>query len=78
MIALEDFHEDILAKAMRGLGIGKNEIAERVGAPKSSIESILNGKVDENLINAMACELQLDGKSLIVQLKRNGLLYPLN
>ena len=61
MIALEDFHEDILAKAMRGLGIGKNEIAERVGAPKSSIESILNGKVDENLINAMACELQLDG-----------------
>ena len=64
MIALEDFHEDILAKAMRGLGIGKNEIAERVGAPKSSIESILNGKVDENLINAMACELQLDGPKL--------------
>ena len=71
MIALEDFHEDILAKAMRGLGIGKkNEIAERVGAPKSSIESILNGTVDDNLIKKMANELQLDGEKLIVQRKR--------
>ena len=28
-IYLEDFHEDILGKAMRGLGIGKNEMAKR-------------------------------------------------
>ena len=76
MIALEDFHEDILAKAMRARN--ENEIAERVGAPKSSIESILNGKVDENLINAMACELQLDGPKLNRSAKGMVSFYPLN
>ncbi len=65
MTALEDFHEDILAKAMRGLGIGKNDIAERVGAQKSSIEAILKGTVDDNLIKMMANVLQLDGKKLL-------------
>jgi len=64
-VGLEDFHEDILGKAMRGLGIGKNEIALRLGAEKSKIEAILNGGVDENLINAMAGELKLDAKKLI-------------
>ena len=62
---LEDFHEDILAKAMRGLGIGKNEIAERVGAQKSSIEEILKGTVDDKLIQMLANELQLDGRKLL-------------
>ena len=62
---LEDFHEDILAKAMRGLGIGKNDIAERLGAQRSSIEAILKGTVDDNLIKMMANELQLDGEKLL-------------
>ena len=35
-IILEDFHEDILGKAMRGLGIGKNEMAKD-WVPKSLI-----------------------------------------
>ena len=51
MLGLEDFHEDILGKAMRGLGFGKNEMARRLGVEKSEIEGILNGNVDENLIN---------------------------
>ena len=65
MIDLEDNHEDILNKAMRGLGIGKNEMTKRLGVKKSEIEAILSGDVDENLINAMAVVLQLDGKKLI-------------
>ena len=65
IINLEDFHEDILGKAMRGLGIGKNEMARRLGTGKAEIEAVLNGDVDENLINAMAGELQLDGEKLI-------------
>ena len=64
-VALEDFHEDILGKAMRGLGIGKNEMAQRLGLGKPEIEAILNGGVDERLINAMADELELDGPKLI-------------
>ena len=40
MLGLEDFHEDILGKAMRGLGIGKNEMAHRLGVERSKIEAI--------------------------------------
>jgi len=62
---LEDFHQDILGKAMRGLGVGKNEMAQRLSVEKPEIESILYGDVDEALIKAMAVELQLDGQNLI-------------
>lgn len=65
MLGLEDFHEDILGKAMRGLGVGKNEMALRLGVGKPEIEAILSGEVDENLIHAMAGELELDGRKLI-------------
>lgn len=63
--SLEDFHEDIIGKAMRGLGIGKNEMAQRLGVDKPKIEGILSGEVDEKLIVAMAGELKLDGPKLI-------------
>jgi hydroxyacylglutathione hydrolase len=73
---LEDFHEDILGKAMRGLGIGKNEMASRLGVEKSEIEAILNGGVEENLINAMAGELKLDGGKLIRSAKKEWTPVP--
>ena len=59
-IQLEDFHEDIIGKAMRGLGIGKNEMAGRLQCEKSEVEAILSGRVDESLIFGMAKELNLD------------------
>ena len=65
MLGLEDFHEDILGKAMRGLGFGKNEMAHRLGVERSKIEAILSGEVDEKLINAMAGELELDSHKLV-------------
>ena len=65
MIALEDFHEDILGKAMRGLGIGKNEMAQILNLEKSKIEQVLNGAVDEALIKRMSKELKLDDAKLI-------------
>ena len=74
---LEDFHEDILGKAMRGRGIGKNEMASLLGVEKSDIEAILNGGVDENLINAMACELKLDSQKLIRSAKKEWCPAPL-
>ena len=76
-VALEDFLEDILGKAMRGLGIGKNEIALRLGVEKSEIEAILSGVVDEELINSMASELRLDGKKLIRSAKKEWSPAPL-
>ena len=78
MTALEDFHEDILAKAMRGLGIGKNEIAERIGAQKSPIEEILKGTVDDNLIKMMANVLQLDGEKLLQSARKEWFPAPVD
>ena len=77
MIDLEDNHEDILKKAMRGLGIGKNEMTKRLGVKKSEIEAILSGGVEENLINAMAGELKLDGGKLIRSAKKEWFPAPL-
>ena len=69
-IQLEDLHQDILGKAMRGVGIGKNEMAKRVKCEKAQIESILSGGVDEDLIFSMSRELNLDGRNLLASAKR--------
>ena len=73
---LEDFHEDILSKAMRGLGIGKNEMTKRLGVVKSEIEAILNGDVDERLIHALADMLELDGDKLVRSAKKEWFPAP--
>ena len=77
MIDLEDFHEDILSKAMRGLGIGKNEIASRFKCEKAEVEAILSGGVDEHLIIAMAGELDLDPEKLLRSAKQEWRPAPL-
>jgi glyoxylase-like metal-dependent hydrolase (beta-lactamase superfamily II) len=77
-IGLEDLHCDILCKAMRGLGVGKNEMAARVECEKSHIEFILSGGVDEELIFSMAKELNLDGSKLLVSANRKWFPAPLN
>ena len=69
-IQLEDLHQDILGKAMRGLGIGKNEMAKRLKCEKAKVEHILSGGVDEELIFSMSKELNLDGTKLLVSAKR--------
>jgi len=76
-INLEDFHEDIFGKAMRGLGIGKNEMAKRLGSEKSDIDEILSGGVNESLIRIMACELNLDTEKLIRSANREWSPAPL-
>ena len=77
-INLEDFHEDILGKAMRGLGIGKNEMSKRLGFKKSDIDGILSGQVDESLICLMAGELNLDTEKLIRSAHRDWSPAPLD
>jgi len=77
-VGLEDFHEDILGKAMRGLGIGKNEMASRLHCEKSEVEDILYGGVDELLITAMAKELDLDAEKLLRSSKKEWCPAPLS
>ncbi len=69
-IGLEDFHEDILGKAMRGLGIGKREMASRLKVEKSDIDDVLSGACDEILIAGMADELGLCKSKLLVSARK--------
>jgi len=77
MIEIEDFHEDILGKAMRGLGIGKNEMASRLNVEKSDIEKILASGVNDGLISAMAKELDLDAEKLLRSSRKEWCPAPL-
>ena len=77
MIALEDFHEDIIGKAMRGLGVGKNEMAKRTGSERSEVEAILSGGVNESLICLMADELNLDKVKLLRSARKEWCPVPL-
>ena len=56
-IQLEDLHQDILGKAMRGLGIGKNEMVKRVKCEKAQIEFILLDFVPCNVREIHVCNL---------------------
>jgi len=78
MIDLEDFHEDIIGKAMRGLGIGKNEMSNRLQCEKFDVEAMLSGEVDEALISAMAKELDLDAEKLLRSARKSWCPAPLS
>ena len=77
-VELEDFHEDIPAKAMRGLSIGKGAMAERLGIDKSLRERVLAGEVDEETIENLAKELELDEGKLLLSARKEWLPSPLN
>jgi len=77
MNSLEDFHEDILGKAMRGLGIGKNEMSNRLKCEKAEVEDILSGGIDEPLILAMAKELNLSHEKLLRSARKEWCPTPL-
>ena len=69
-VQLEDFHEDILGKAMRGLGIGKGEMASRFNIDKSDVDAVLSGALDEILVARMAEVLGLCRSKLLVSARK--------
>ena len=68
---LEDNHEDIIAKALRGQGISKSSIAESVNVERSAIERILKGEVLEDVIIRIAPVLGLDSEKLLVSARKD-------
>ena len=76
-IELEDFHEDILGKAMRGLTVGKGEMASRLKVCKSEVEAVLSGALNEILIAGMAEELGLGKSKLLVSARKEWYPAPL-
>jgi len=63
---LEDNHEDILTKAMRGRKIGKYMLAELAKVSKSEIERLLAGEIIESIISKIAPVLKLDVEKLLI------------
>lgn len=64
-VPLEDLVEDILGKAMRGLGLSVQELSSQSGVPEGEIESALDGKIDPEVVSMLAPHLNLHGSSLV-------------
>ena len=67
---LEDNHEDIIAKAIRGKGIAKSTIAERANVERNAIERILRGEVLEDVIANIAPVLGLSDEKLLISARK--------
>jgi hydroxyacylglutathione hydrolase len=73
-IPIEDNFEDVLMKASTGLGLGKHELAEKAGISVAAVGALLDAKVDEDSLRAVAPVLNLDADSLVSL--ANKLWYP--
>ena len=67
---LEDNHEDIIAKAMRGQKIGTTALADMSGLEKSDIEELLKGEFSADAIYEVALQLNLDAEKLLVSARK--------
>lgn len=70
---LEDFCEDIVAKAQDGLRITNRELAERAGVELADLKEAKAGNGDEAAIRAIAPVLGLDSQRLAVSLRKSWL-----
>ena len=70
-IPLEDFFEDIIGKAQRGLGIETSGLAERTGLDREAIQALRRGELDVNAISKVAPELGLDTQALIASAEKS-------
>lgn len=64
-IPLEDLFNDVIAKAMRGLGISDSDLAAKAGINAEAITAAKNGTADDSVLVKIAPALQLDGQSLV-------------
>lgn len=73
-IPLEDNFEDIVGKAMRGLGISGKALAASSGVPVETISRLCEGECDEGALRLVAPRLGLDADALVVSAR--GGWYP--
>jgi len=65
-IPLEDFFEDIIAKAMRGLHITEPELADSTGVPRDILSRLCRGEFcDEQALAKVAGALRLNARALL-------------
>lgn len=64
-LALEDNFEDVLGKAMRGLGMSGEVLAFLSGVSDEKIAQLLKGEAEQEALQQVAPPLGLDGESLV-------------
>ncbi|MEM9079136.1 MAG: MBL fold metallo-hydrolase [Verrucomicrobiota bacterium] len=64
-IALEDGFEDVVGKAMRGMGMEAGTLSFLTGVGEDEIEKLLDGELDESALRKVAPILGLDGETLV-------------
>ncbi|MCC5808455.1 MAG: MBL fold metallo-hydrolase [Opitutales bacterium] len=69
-IPLEDYYEDILGKAQRGLGLTDQQVCSRADISEEKWKHALDGKFDETTARAVAPVLSLGADALVTCGKR--------
>jgi len=64
-IPIEDEFNDVISKAMRGLGLTKESLATAADIPVSTVEKLLAGQVEPAAIATVAPALHLGGEALL-------------
>jgi hydroxyacylglutathione hydrolase len=64
-MSLEDGFSDVIAKAMRGLGLETEQLSVMCGVEQGAIENLLRGVMDETAARAISSALGLDADALI-------------
>ena len=64
-IPLEDNFNDVLGKAIRGLKLSKEQLAQQAGLDPATVGALLDGKVDEAALGQVAGTLRLGRKALL-------------
>lgn len=64
-LSLEDNFEDILGKALRGMGLAEETLSFLTGVESARIAKLLNGEFDESAARQIAGTLGLDADTLV-------------
>ncbi len=74
MIPLEDYFEDMIGKAQRGLGIADEDIARQAGVTLEELNAVKNGEFIEEVVRKVAPVLKLGADQLVASGKKSW--YP--
>ncbi len=64
-IPLEDYYEDIVGKAQRGLGLSNSQITQQAGISEAELDAALGGAFDETVARKVAPVLGLGADQLV-------------
>jgi len=64
-MSLEDEFSDVIAKAMKGLEIGAEDLAKEAGVSACEVSGLLHGDMDEAVLRKISPALGLDAEAVI-------------